>query len=88
MNNKNDQKREAANREREARKKAILNAKQKANLRTGVSVWDVINGVTDFASHNYGFDKKANSDTHLQMVAGDILAKNYDTANLVLNQPF
>jgi hypothetical protein len=67
---------------------AKINAKQKANLRTGVSVWDVINGVTDFASHNYGFEKKANSDTHLQMVAGDILAKNFDTANLVLNQPF
>jgi hypothetical protein len=65
-----------------------LTNKQKANIRTGVSVWDVINGVTDFASHNYGFNKAANSDTHLQMVAGDLLAKDFDTANLIANQPF
>jgi hypothetical protein len=61
---------------------------QKANVRTGLSVWDVINGVTDFASHNYGYEKKSNSDRHLQMAAGDILSKQFDTANLVLNQPF
>jgi hypothetical protein len=61
---------------------------QKANVRTGLSVWDVINGVTDFASHNYGYEKKANSDRHLQMRAGDMLSKQFDTQNLVLNQPF
>lgn len=61
---------------------------QKANVRTGLTVWDVINGITDFASHNYGYEKKANSDRHLQMRAGDILSKQFDTQNLVLNQPF
>ena len=61
---------------------------QKATVRTGVKVWDVINGITDFASHNYGYEKKANSDRHLQVQAGDILSKQFDTANLVLNQPF
>jgi hypothetical protein len=65
-----------------------LNDAQKKNLRTGVSVWDVINGVTDFASHNYGFEKKANADRHMQMAAGDLLTRTFDTANLILNQPF
>jgi hypothetical protein len=65
-----------------------LNDAQKKNLRTGVSVWDVINGITDFASHNYGFEKKANADRHMQMAAGDMLTRTFDTANLILNQPF
>jgi len=65
-----------------------ISPEQKKNLRTGVSVWDVINGVTDFASHNYGYEKKANSDRHLQMQAGDMLSRTFDTGNLILNQPF
>ena len=65
-----------------------LNNEQKKNLRTGVSVWDVINGITDFASHNYGYEKKANADRHMQMAAGDMLTRTFDTANLILNQPF
>jgi hypothetical protein len=65
-----------------------LTGKQKQNLRTGISLWDVINGITDFASHNYGFEKKSNADRHLQMRAGDLLSKGPDTRNLILNQPF
>ena len=65
-----------------------LNNDQRKNLRTGVSVWDVINGITDFSSHNYGYEKKANSDRHLQMTAGDLLSKKFDTQNLILTQPF
>ncbi len=67
---------------------ARLTDAQKRNCRTAISNWDVINGITDFASHNYGYEKKANSDRHLQMVAGDLLSKGPDTANLVLDQPF
>ena len=65
-----------------------LTLEQKRNLRTGVTHWDLINGITDFASHNYGFEKKPNTDRHLQMQAGDLLAKTPDTTNLILNQPF
>lgn len=61
---------------------------QKANVRTALSVWDVINGVTDFASHNYGFEKKPNADRLMQVQAGDMLTKTFDTSNLVLSQPF
>jgi hypothetical protein len=67
---------------------AKLTPGQKRNLRTGLSMWDCINGVTDFASHNYGFEKSANCDRHLQLQAGDILTKDFDTQNLILNQPY
>ena len=65
-----------------------LTPEQKRNCRTGLTHWDVINGITDFASHNYGYEKKPNSDRHLQVQAGDMLARTPDTANLILNQPF
>lgn len=65
-----------------------LTLDQKRNCRTGVNRWDLINGLTDFASHNYGYEKKPNADRHLQMQAGDLLSKSPDTFNLILNQPF
>ena len=65
-----------------------LTFEQKKNCRSGVSHWDLINGITDFASHNYGYDKSANADRHLQVRAGDLLAKGPDCQNLILNQPF
>jgi len=65
-----------------------LTMDQKRNLRTGVKMWDLINGITDFASHNYGYEKKQNSDRHLQVQAGDLLAKGFDTQNIIMNQPF
>jgi hypothetical protein len=67
---------------------AKLTIEQKKNLRTGVKHWDLINGITDFASHNYGYDKSANADRHLQVRAGDLLTRTPDCANLILNQPF
>lgn len=65
-----------------------LSYEQKRNCRTGVTHWDLINGITDFASHNYGYDKKVGSDRHLQVFAGDLLSKGPECQNLVLNQPF
>jgi hypothetical protein len=61
---------------------------QKRNVRTALKKWDVINGVTDFASHNYGIEKRDNADRHLQVQAGDMLAAVSDTSNLILTQPF
>lgn len=65
-----------------------LTPEQKRNCRTGVNHWDLINGITDFASHNYGYEKSATADRHLQMQAGDLLSKTPDVHNLVSNQPF
>jgi hypothetical protein len=67
-----------------------LSTKQKINARTNVSMWDIINGVTDFASHDYGFEIKNPENTRNEMMvqAGGMLTKNYDTQNLLVAQPF
>lgn len=66
-----------------------LNHEQQKNAKTNLNVWDVINGVTDFASHDYGYEFKDGGQATLQMNAGNMLCKDqYDTANLVLNQPY
>ena len=62
-----------------------LNKDQKENARTDVSYWELINGITDFASHNYGHDV-SNPDI-LQRLAGRMFVKQPDMSNLVLN-PF
>ncbi len=62
-----------------------LNKDQKENARTDVSYWELVNGITDFASHNYGHELK-NPDT-LQRFAGRLFVKKPDLSNLVLN-PF
>ena len=67
-----------------------LTQKQKQNARTNVSVWDIVNGITDFASHDYGFEIKNPEQTrnNMMVTAGGILTKKYDTQNLLLAQPF
>lgn len=65
-----------------------LNHDQKRNTRTALSHWDVINGITDFASHDYGYGVNANRSRHLQMVAGDMLSQKPNCANLLDRQPF
>lgn len=61
-----------------------LNQRQKENAITNVKVWDVINGITDFASHDYGFGVSDSSLKDLQVLAGSMFDKPfYDTQNLV-----
>jgi hypothetical protein len=62
-----------------------FNKDQKENARTDVSYWELINGLTDFASHNYGHEL-TNPDT-LQRHAGRLFVKQPDLSNLVGN-PF
>jgi len=67
-----------------------LTQKQQQNARTNISVWDIVNGITDFASHDYGFNIKNPESTRNQLMvnAGGILTKQYDTQNLLIAQPF
>ena len=59
-----------------------LTDQQKKNTRTNVTVWELINGVTDFASHDYGFKFGENGRMRMQLEAGKLLAKSsYDTQN-------
>ena len=62
-----------------------LNKDQKENARTDLSYWDVINGVTDFASHNYGH--QVSNPDNIQRFAGRLFVKNPDLNNLVID-PF
>jgi hypothetical protein len=58
---------------------------QQKNAISDVSYWGLINGLTDFASHDYGLNVK-NPDV-LQRYAGKMFVKNPDLTNLVMN-PF
>ena len=57
-------------------------AKRK-NAKTGTTVWDVINGVTHFATHDNGFDISDYDRRRLQVVAGNLLTKKLDMENIV-----
>lgn len=63
----------------------INNAKKK-NAKSSISVWDVINGITDFASHDYGYEVK--DPVNLQVYAGDLLCKEYDMSNILDVSPY
>jgi hypothetical protein len=66
-----------------------LNFNQQRNAKTNLTVWDVINGVTDFASHDYGYKFRTGAQSNLQINAGKMLTRSsYDVSNLVLNQPY
>jgi len=60
-----------------------LNAAKEKSIITDVSIWDVVNGLTNFASHDYGFNLMPSRKLEIQKIAYNILAKkNFDTENL------
>lgn len=62
----------------------FLTAEQMKTSRTNVTIWDVVNGVTDFASHDYGFLSGADDKLRMQVAAGNFLSKSsFDTQNLM-----
>lgn len=61
---------------------------QKRGAKTGTSIWDVINGVTHFATHDNGFKFYDDFDRRkLQTFASRMLTKQFDMANIVAS-PF
>lgn len=63
--------------------------KQMANAKSGMSVWDVVNGVTNFASNDERYGVNDMSRTNLMMKAGNmLLKKNYDMENIIDVDPF
>ncbi|MDD3988447.1 MAG: hypothetical protein PHC93_05855, partial [Candidatus Omnitrophica bacterium] len=59
-----------------------LNSQQEKSIITNATVWDVVNGITDYASHDYGFAVSPDSKLKLQVTASGILCrKAYDTEN-------
>jgi hypothetical protein len=57
------------------------------NAKTGTTVWDLINGLTHFATHDNGYEISNYDRTRLQVVAGQLLTKDPDMGNLV-RSPF
>jgi hypothetical protein len=65
----------------------LLRAGQLKNAKTDTSVWELINGLTHFATHDNGFEIDDYTRTGLQMVAGQLLSDEHDMANFV-RSPF
>ncbi len=63
-----------------------ISVAKKRNAKSGISMWNVINGVTDFASHNYGYN--VNNSVQLQIEAGNMLCKNFDISNTLDVSPY
>lgn len=60
-----------------------LSAAKKKNAKTGTNMWDVINGVTHFASHDSRMIENQQGRNDLLIKANEMLAKEYDDNNLV-----
>lgn len=61
-----------------------LTPEQEKSAITNTKVWDLINGMTDFASHDYGFHTGDRDKLNLQVDANRLLTKKaYDTENIV-----
>ena len=65
----------------------LLRDGQLKNAKTDTSVWELINGLTHFATHDNGFEINDYTRTGLQMVAGQLLSDEHDMANFV-RSPF
>jgi hypothetical protein len=68
---------------------STFTTKQLQNAKSGMSIWEVVNGMTNFASN----DNKYNIDDHqtgnLMVTAGNLLMKkSYDTEALLQFDPF
>ena len=65
-----------------------LSNTQKKCAKTGTSIWDLINGMTHFATHDNGFKIDDYDRNRMQVSAGNVLSKaTWDMANLV-STPF
>lgn len=63
---------------------ADLNTQQQKNCKLNCSVWDVVNALTDYASHDYGFKVSQMESHRIQLDASKVLfKKNFDTENLI-----
>lgn len=65
----------------------FLSPEERKNAKTGTSVWDVVNGVTHFSTHDNGYRISDTDRRRMQIEAGNLLTKKFDMGNLV-NSPF
>ena len=65
----------------------LLRDGQKKNAKTDTSVWDLINGLTHFATHHNGFEISEYDRRRLQVEAGRLLTDEHDMSNFI-RSPF
>ena len=63
--------------------------KQLANAKSGLSVWEVVNGMTNFASNDAKYALNDHKTGNLMVTAGNLLMKkNFDTEGFLQFDPF
>jgi len=68
---------------------AAFTNNQLKNAKSGMSVWDVVNGMTNFASNDTRYSIDDQKMGNLMITAGNILTKRqYDTEGLLTVDPF
>ena len=68
---------------------AEFTKKQLANAKSGMSVWDLVNGMTNFASNESRFKINDGNRANVMMRAGNLLMKSaYDTEGYLNVDPF
>ena len=68
---------------------AELTGKQRSTANSGLTVWELVNGITNFASNDTRFNLNDNTRGNLMVNAGNILMKKeYDMDGLLTVDPF
>lgn len=65
----------------------FMSEDMKKNAKTGTPVWDVVNGLTHFSTHDSAFKVSESSRRLIQKEAGNIIAGKFDMENQIVS-PF
>lgn len=65
----------------------VMTQEQKKTAKTGTSIWELVNGLTHFSTHDNGFEINQYERSTLQVAAGKLMVKKFDMDNLV-RSPF
>jgi hypothetical protein len=61
----------------------LLRSGQLKNAKSNMTVWELINGMTHFATHSNGFEISEYDRRGLQIQAGKLLTDEHDMSNFV-----
>ena len=68
---------------------STFTTKQLQNAKSGLSIWEVVNGITNFASNDTRYNIDDHKTSNLMVSAGNLLMKrNFDTEALLQFDPF
>ena len=68
---------------------STFTTKQLQNAKSGMSIWEVVNGITNFASNDTRYNIDDHKTSNLMVSAGNLLMKrNFDTEALLQFDPF